>query len=158
MESAIDALRSCEYLYLGAISEPGSNDLCIEVLEARVGEAATEADVADEQDERLRSLLLGSSPIEHFDDCRTFSLYWSTYICYGVVNESYSSGEPETRKGKGRLLVEYENSNFLDYLAVATFATEDYPGPYRHWAIQCLNRTIDVASQVQPVVRELRRS
>jgi hypothetical protein len=158
MNAAIDSIRSCRYLWLDAIIEPQDNQLQIKILEATTGDIVSDAQLATERDEAVRSILAGSRTIGHFDGCRKFELFWGSYIGYSVVNESYSNGEPKTSEGKGRLLVEYESSNYLEYLSRAAFATESYPGPYRHWAIYCSNHTIDVASQIDPVVRELRSS
>jgi hypothetical protein len=155
MNAAIDAIRSCKYLWLDTIFEPQDNQLRIRILEATTGEMISEARLAAEPNEVVRSILAGSRTIGHFDGCRKFELFWQSYIGYSVVDESYSNGEPATSKGQGRLFVEYENSNYLEYLSKATFSTANHPGTYRHWAVYCSNHTIDVASQVDPVVREL---
>lgn len=155
MISAIDEILTCKYLYLDTITEPQDNQLRIVILEATLGAAVSEEQLAAEPAE-LRSILTGSRPIEHASGSRRFELFWRSYIGYSVVNESYSNGEPESSQGKGRLLVEYESSNYLEYLSKASFATADYPGPFRHWAIYCLNHTIDIASQVEPIVKVLK--
>jgi hypothetical protein len=155
MVSAIQAIRSCEYLYLGALTEPQVNQLRVIILEARAGDAITDAELRAEPDEMLRSISKGSRPIDHFEGCRTFELVWESYIGYSVVNESYSNGEPKSFERKGGLFAEFERSNYLEYLLKASFATAEYPGPYRHWALYCENHTVDVASQVDPVVREI---
>jgi len=59
--------------------------------------------------------------------------------------------------GSGSLFAEYTRSRYLDYLADASFPSKDYPGPYRHWALYYLNHTIHIASQVEPVIREIGR-
>jgi hypothetical protein len=153
MMSAIDAIRSCEHLYLEAITEHQVNQLRIVILEARAGEVISDAELQAEPDETLRSILKGSRAIDHFEGCRKFELVWVSYIGYSVVNESYSNGEPSTFDRKGRLFAKFERSNYLEYLAKATIATAEYPGPFRHWALYCQNHTVDVASQVDPVVR-----
>ncbi len=155
MTSAQDTIGSCRYLYLYRITEPEDNQLRIVILEATTGAPLTQEQMTAETDEVLGSILAGSSPIEHTEGCKRFELLWENYIGYSVVNESYSNGEPEESNGKGRLLVVYETSNYLEYLSKASFATADYPGPFKHWAIYCLNHTIDVASQVEPRIREL---
>ena len=88
---------------------------------------------------------------------RRFELTWATYIGYGVVNESYSNGEPKTSLAVGdrHRFSEYSSSQYLAYLANASFASRDYPGPYRHWAIYCQHHTIDIASQNDPVIRRI---
>jgi hypothetical protein len=151
------AIQSCAYLYLHAIDEPEVNQLRVVILEGRVGEPLGEKELAAEKDPTLRSILEGARRIDHFEDCRAFELFWESYIGYSVVNESYSNGEPETSKGTAaKKLVEYSESQYLEYLSRASFATADYPGPYRHWALYCSDHTIDVASQVDPVIREVK--
>lgn len=155
MTTAIDAIRSCEYLYLDAISEPEQNQLCIVILEATTGAELSEQQLTAEHGEAIGSILTGTRAIEHLEGCKKFELVWENYIGYSVVNESYSNGEPASSNGKGRLMVEYEKSEYLEYLSRASFATVDYPGPYKHWALYCLNHTIDVASQVEPRIMVL---
>jgi hypothetical protein len=155
MPAEIDEIESCKYLYLGSIEEPEENQLRIVLLEATTSARIGAERMASESDEILRSLLADAEAIVHIEGCKKFELSWENYIGYSVVNESYSNGEPKSSNGKGRLLVEYERSNYLKYLAEASFATADHPGPYKHWAIYCLNHTIDVAAQVPPKVRLL---
>ena len=155
MTSEIDAVQCCKYLYLDTVSEPEENSLRVVVLEATIGATPIEQPLTAEHYEAIRPLLAGSRAIEHLAGCKKFELLWDSYIGYSVVNESYSNGEPASSNGKGRLMVEYERSEYLDYLSRASFATADYPGPYKHWALYCLNHTIDVASQDSPVVRIL---
>jgi hypothetical protein len=157
MNSIADIIRSCDYLYLGALSEPRINEIRIVLLEAVAGAPVNSDTLASDSDPVLRSLLAGSRQIGHFPGCRKFELVWKSYIAYSVVNESYSNGEPGTSVvvGERRHFAEYSSSQYLDYLASASFASKDYPGPYRHWALYCLDHTIDIASQVDPVIREI---
>lgn len=105
----------------------------------------------------VRSILVGSRKIQPMPGCRRFELVWKTYIGYSVVNESYSNGAPDASLAVGdrRRFAEYSSSQYLDYLAKASFASKDYPGPYRHWALYCQDHTIDIASQVDPIIREI---
>ena len=162
MPAVIDAIRACEYLFLGAVSEPEENQLRVVLLEATTGAKPSEKEVAERFAEfpepertRLTELLVRSNVIDHFEGCQKFELLWDNYIGYSVVNESYSYGEPMSSRGDMRLLIEFEKSNYLDYLSRATFATADYPDPFKHWEIICLNHTVDVASHVEPRVRIL---
>lgn len=134
-------IDDCKYLYLDGLSEPEENALKVVVLEAGTGiVAAPGVDV----------LLTNISPIEHTQGCRVFEITWPSYIAYSVRNESYAqNGDDEF---DGRLFRLCSKSHFLDYLASATFATSDYPGPFRHWSIACLNHVIDVVSQVEPTL------
>lgn len=156
MTSLADQIRSCEYLYLGSLTEPSIHALRIVVLEAKAGPPVAESQVT-ETDPMLRSLLIGSRDIDHFPGCRRFELVWKSYIGYCVLNEGFVDGKPESSAtvGSWSLFAEYTRSRYLDYLADASFASKDYPGPYRHWALYCQNHTIYIASQVEPVIREI---
>jgi len=153
-----DRIRSCEYLYLGSLTEPSVNTIRIVLLEAKAGSPVDAEKVARDYNlPELQSILAESRNIEHSSGCSRFELVWENYIAYSIVNESYSNGEPDTSVAVGarRLFAEYARSQYLDYLAKASFASADYPGPYRHWAIYCQDHTIDIASQVEPVIREI---
>ena len=79
-------------------------------------------------------------------------LYWPLYISYAVRNESYVHwGKDEQWQGN-RFRV-YARSKFLDFVANGTFATADYPGPFRHYEVLCVNHIIDVAAPESPLVR-----
>jgi len=135
-------IDDCKYLYLEDLSEPEENAFKVVVLEAATGIVAKPGDNAP---------LTNVSPIEHTQGCRVFEITWSSYIAYSVRNESYAQNGDD--KFEGRLFRYYSKSHFLDYVASATLATSDYPGPFRHWSIACLNHVIDVVSQVEPAMR-----
>jgi hypothetical protein len=141
------------------LTEPTVNEIRIVLLEAVAGSPVDADRVASKLNlPVLRSILAGAKKIEHLPGCRRFELVWETYIAYSIVNESYSNGEPKTSIAIGerrRRFVEYSASQYLEYLTRASFATEDHPGPYRHWAIYCEDHTIDIASQVDPVIRKI---
>jgi hypothetical protein len=96
MSTLADRIRSCDYLYLGALTEPSANAIRIVLLEAKAGLPIDADSLASESDPVLRSILVGSKKIEHFPGCRRFELVWKSYIAYSIVNESYSNGEPDT--------------------------------------------------------------
>lgn len=154
MTSLLDGIRSCKYLYLESLTEPSVNELRIVLLEAVAGDPVAPETLLAQSDSVLRSVLAESRRIAHLPGCRRFELIWSSYIGYNVVNESYSNAEPTTSisvGGRGHI-TEYSSSQYLGYLAKASFATRDYPGPFRHWAIYCEDHTIDIVSQVEPVL------
>jgi hypothetical protein len=74
MMSAFDAIGSCKYLYLDAVSEPQINRLRVVILEAATGDTLSEEVLAAHTDETVRSVLAGSRAIEHLPGCRKFEL------------------------------------------------------------------------------------
>ena len=69
MNSLVDEIRSCEYLYLDALTEPNVNEIRIVLLEGVVGPLIGAAELTSEQDPVLRSLLVGSRDILCLPDC-----------------------------------------------------------------------------------------
>jgi hypothetical protein len=152
MSDPVEAIRSCKYLFLHSITEPEENALRVVLHEARVGDPPDDGELAKEPLLALRDVLAGSRAIVHVAGCRVFELTWSRYVGYSVENESYGAPEPKESVGKGRLIVEYTRSVYLSYLAKATFASDDYPGPFTHWALHCLNHIVNVASVDRPQI------
>jgi hypothetical protein len=150
MDAQIEAIRSCKYLYLQSISEPAVNRLRVVMLEA------TSDPLPGDSMELAGSLEVSpgpfstARPILHGPGCRIFEVFWDSYIGYAVQNESYSVAEPSESEGEGRLFVRYAQSTYLDHLAKVTFASADFPGPFVHWGIYCLDHTVDVASMAAP--------
>lgn len=149
MNPTIEAIRSCKHLYLGSISEPEDNSLRVVLLEAMDGEPPTTEQLENNE---LSKLLKGARAVVHSPGSRVFELVWPSYVGYSVQNESYARAEPEESVGEGRLLVVYTNSVYLRYLSKSTFASAEYPGPFKHWAVHCLNHVVNVASVDEPVV------
>jgi hypothetical protein len=154
MPADIESIRSCKYLQLGSVSETSANGLRIVLQEAVAGEAVEDEALASASTPELRELLESSRPIVHQAGCRVFELIWASYIGYSVENESFSLPEPAGSVGEGTMLIEYSKSVYLDYLAKTTFANDDHPGPFQHYAIHCLDHIVNVASCSEPVVRE----
>jgi len=151
MDSQVEAIRSAKYLYMDSISEPQDNCLRLVILEATrdvlPGQMAGPAEVT-----ALPGPFSAARPILHGTGCRIFEIVWESYIGYAVQNESFHVPEPKESEGEGRLFVRYTKSVYLDYLAKVTFASADFPGPFVHWGIYCLNHTIEVASMAAPEI------
>ena len=141
----IEQLDKCKWLFLREISEPEDNSLRLLIEEARASDVSENMTIDN-------VTLQGLRKIEHDDSCRTFEVTWDTYICYSVVNESYvNSDKPGTYTGQR--VRSYSESPFLEYIRNATFASADYPGPYKHIAVLCENHIVEVAATVEPCVR-----
>jgi hypothetical protein len=145
--SSTEELNSCKYLYLDSISEPETNSLRLILSEGIVLD-------------RTETLVIGDaeipdvSPIEVTDASRRFELVWDSYISFAVRNESYCAWDKE-ENWTGNAFRMYSKSKFLDFVATGTFASVEYPGPFVHYAIVCLDHVIDVASKHPPRVRRM---
>ena len=90
--------------------------------------------------------------LEATDPDRVFDIRFTHYVSYAVRSEQYCQWDnDEVWTGKHVYRV-YSKSKFLDFVAGATFATDDYPWPFKHYQIQSLYRIIDIASRDEPIV------
>ena len=148
MGKIVDALSDCKYLFMTEIGEPIDNELRIRVIEAKSGDPV---DSSILHDESLKGILKSASGISHHSGCKIFELIWPSYIAYSVRNESFVSSDAY-EEFEGKLLVTYKKSRYLDFVASATFAKPDYPGPFKHLGIFCLNHIVDVVSMDDPKI------
>jgi hypothetical protein len=145
----ISALNSCEYLYLREISEPADNRLRILIEEAGATPRLTSREIGGVEFSDLRA-------IESSDLSRLFEIVWESYIAYSVRNGSFTVLDAYEVIESGRIACVYSKSRFLDYVSSGTIATSEYPGPFRHIGLNCLNHVVDVISTAVPAIRELR--
>lgn len=144
-----DEIDRCKWLFLREIGEPEENTLRVVVEEAKSGEAQ-DIDIGE-------TIISGASLIESDESCRLFELIWPTYVSYAVRNESFTSWD-DTEVWEGQSLRVYSKSSFKDYVARATFASDSFPGPMKHWCVVCLRHIVDVIGTAEPEYRQLRES
>lgn len=124
-------IDTCNSIYLWSITEPEDNALRLEIAEGYDADAA-----------------------------RLFEVVWPTYLSYQVTNESFS--HPDSyEKFDGRLFVRYSVSRYLDFIRATptvlfSHAEEIHHwNAVSHWALYCLNHSIDVISNDEPMIRLL---
>jgi hypothetical protein len=139
----------CKYLYLREIGEPRDNQLRVVVEEADASPFPESRKIAGARFTELH-------PIESGENCRLFEIIWENYIAYDVVNESYARVDDYDVVQSGKLMKIYLRSHFLDYLALASIASEGYPGPFKHYGLICLNHVVNVACPNPPTINILR--
>jgi hypothetical protein len=96
-----------------------------------------------------------TAPIVVAEDSSVYEVIFDQYIAYSVRNESYTHLDKE-EEFEGRLACIYTKSRFLDYVSVSTFASDDFPGPFKHYGFNCLNHIVDIVSTSPPKIVELR--
>ncbi len=149
MNDELALIRSCKALFLDELSEPSGNQLRIVFAEAMTGELADPQTMGD--DPVSRKMVSGMRAIIQTPESKVFELSWPTYVAYSVRNESFVASD-KYEEFEGRLLVKYSKSRYLDFVAAATFASNDFPGPLQHWGLICLNHIIDVVAAGAPTV------
>lgn len=145
-----DAINTCQYMFLRECAELEENMLRLVIEEAR-------ADGAPQDIEILPGKVISDLvPIESDASCQLFELVWPSYVAYCVRNESFTSWD-DSEVFKGRHFRLYSKSHFRDYVARGTFASDDYPGPLKHWCVVCERHLVDVVGCAEPALRRLRQ-
>jgi hypothetical protein len=70
------------------------------------------------------------------------------------MNESFAAVDGDEQYTGNRFRL-YSKSHFKDYVARASFACAEYPGPTQHVEVVCENHIINVIAAMAPVVQRL---
>ncbi|WP_368780864.1 hypothetical protein [Alicyclobacillus fastidiosus] len=138
------------YIFLNRIFEPEDNSLRLLIERGRVSDTEENLEIAN-------TILKGIRPIDVDERSPLLQIDFDTYIAYSVKNESFTFWD-DYEKFKGKLFRIYSKSRYLDFVAVSTFATHDFPGPFQHYGIVTENHVIDVIATVIPIVTEIKRT
>jgi len=144
----IEQINNHKYLYLTEIGEPEDNVLRLVIEQALVSEEEHDLAVGT-------SVISGLRDIVSDEKCFTYEVIFESYIAYSVINESFTQVD-ESEISSGNLFRIYSKSHFLDYVKVATFASEDYPGVFSHYEIVALNHIVEIVSIDSPKINLLR--
>ena len=145
VNDALAALDACEYLFLSEIEELDNNGLRLVVAEGRRAGESEPIQVGG-------AVIPGGTRIDVTDESAAFEVVWSKYVAYSVMNESFAAVDEQERFTGNRIRL-YSKSLFIDYVARASFACDEYPGPTQHIAVVCENHIIDVIAAMRPVVQ-----
>jgi len=150
----LEQLNQLQYLELLEIRETNEWEFRLLIAEAVVIDNAPAITEKEEPNEEIRELLKDTKSIRVTSSSRRYEIIFTDYISYSVTNESYSiPGENEEFIGKYARI--YTKSAFLDYISKSTFATAEYPGPFKHYCFCCQDHIINIASLEEPRVRLL---
>jgi hypothetical protein len=144
----IEQINNHKYLYLTEIGEPEDNVLRLVIEQASLG--------GEERDVKVgTAIVTNCRDIVSDENCFGYEIIFESYIVYSVVNESFALVD-KSGIYTGNLFRIYSKSHFLDYVKVATFASEDYPGIFRHYEIVALNHIVEIVSVDSPTINVLR--
>jgi hypothetical protein len=101
------------------------------------------------------AIIPNCTPIETTDESRVFEIVWRHYVGYTVLNESYADVSDEECFEGTRFRI-YSKSHFIDYMFRATFASDEHPGPTRHYCVACEDHILHVLSVDAPAVQRVR--
>jgi hypothetical protein len=154
-EDARKRLNECEYLYLDSFGRGArETDLRVELIEAKPQTVVEKLPLGSKL---LEEILGVGSPILPDGSCARFTLVFENYLAVSIINESYDDGDGENStewladKTQKRFAT-YDKSHFRDYVSTVTFATKDFPGPQRHFEINCMSQILNVICQDDPTI------
>jgi hypothetical protein len=136
------------YLFLAEIGEPEDNMLKLVIEEGRASDIPEDIRIGD-------VVLSEARPVVVDETCKIYEVLFGTYVAYSIRNESYTSGD-EGEEFTGRLYRFYSKSYFLDYVRLATFATDEFPGKLSHYEFVCANHIVDIVSDSEPAIRMIK--
>jgi hypothetical protein len=138
------------YIYLTSIYEPQDNKLILEIERCKVNEESEDIQVGEAVIEDCHSIDVDQTlPI--------IQIVFDWYIAYSVRNESFTVLD-EYEDFEGGVFCIYSKSRYLDFIEVSTIASDDHPGPFKHYGINALNHIIDVVSTEPPTISIKNRS
>ncbi|MBO7746986.1 hypothetical protein I8J29_22540 [Paenibacillus sp. MWE-103] len=77
---------------------------------------------------------------------------FDSYIGFSIRKESYTLWD-DYEEFEGKIFRVFEKSRYLDFIRLATFASEEHPGPFKHYGVAGLNHIVDIISSDDPIVR-----
>ncbi len=81
---------------------------------------------------------------------------FNSYVGYSVINESFAVWD-DYEEFEGKAIRIYSKSRYLDFIGAWTIASEEYPGPFKHYGVSCLNHIVNIVSTEEPAVIEVSR-
>ena len=147
----IDRINAHRYLYLTEVHEPRDLLLRLVVTEGRHAQSDHSGP------EGLGGPASSYGAIVADERSAAYEIQFDQYIAYAVLNESFTVWDDE-EKFEGTLFRTYSQSKFLAYVRAGTIASDDHPGPFKHYGVVCLNHIIEVASPRAPKITMLRAS
>jgi hypothetical protein len=142
-----DRINTEQNIFLTKIFEPEENSLEFELVVGLIS-GQVENLIIDSTD-------IGTSRrIYHDNESDVFKVTFDNYIAYSVINESYENlGGSQYVGEKIRI---YSKSNFLDYVKADTFATNEYPGGFKHYAFISQRHIVNVVSTMEPKIEKIK--
>nr|WP_260871282.1 hypothetical protein [Paenibacillus sp. Y412MC10] len=142
-------LSMLKNIYLDQIFETQDNHLRLLFSRSKASEIAETVTIGEIE-------IKDSYSIDIDESLPHIQIDFEWYIGYSVRNESYTVWD-DYEEFEGKIFRIYSKSRYLDFISTSTIATEEYPGPYKHYGISCLNHVIDIVSTTDPIIVEIPR-
>jgi len=145
---AVAEINECGSLFLADFQDQGRSGIRVVVAEGLPVGQPTMIEVGG-------IVIPNCVPIETTDQSRIFEIVWRHYVGYSVLNESYAAVH-DAEQYEGTRFRIYSKSHFIDYMSLASFASDEYPGPTQHYCVLCEDHIVNVLATEAPTVERLR--
>lgn len=105
-----------------------------------------------EQYEQVINKFGGTTLTQDNDRFPLIQVEFESYIGYSILNETFTVWD-DYEQFEGKIFRIFSKSRYLDFIRSGTIATEEYPGPYKHYGIAALNHIVDIVSISEPVIK-----
>lgn len=141
-----DLMNLKDVFFIG-LTEPKTNSLRLVFSKSITGDTLEKVMIGETS--------LDAYPINVDENTPLIQIDFDRYIAYSIRNESFTSWD-EYEEFEGKIFRIYSKSRYLNFIGVSTFATEEFPGPFKHYGICCLDHIVDIVSMSSPIVSEFR--
>ncbi|GAB6989876.1 hypothetical protein [Paenibacillus pini] len=136
-------------VFFFGLSEPEVNELKLYFSRSKISDTPERLNVGEKDFGDMYS-------INADKNSTIIQIEFQSYIAYSVRNESFTTWD-DYEEFEGKIFRIYKKSRYLDFVSVGTFATEDFPGSFRHYGISCLDHIVDIVTISEPVVTEVEK-
>lgn len=142
MMKFVDNLQDVHSIFLISVEEPIDNQLLLTIREAVVSN--------DEEYISIGDKTIGPARRVN-DEGPIHQIFFDNYAAYSIFNESFLIFNRDDEY-KGRLLVEFSGSAYLNYVRANSSMEYVFEEKLRHFGIYCQNHIIHIAALTEPVV------
>ena len=142
-----DAINKYRSVFLTNIYEPDDNELFLEVRKSTISDFEVDVAVGDK-------LLSGCREVSIDETGSYFTILFSTYVSYHVINESYANSNPKDEyiPVNFRTFRCFQKSSYMDFILEQTFADVIYPGELMHYGLFAENHVVHIISMQEPKI------
>jgi len=144
-------LNAHKYLYLLRLEATELRSLRLIVAEGIVSDRPSLVSVDEAPDQALRDLITQSRSIDVTSESAIYDIQFEDYVAYSVFDESYTIAL-EGEAYSGSIARIYSQSKYLEYIFTTSIASDEYPGPFKHYGLCCSDHTLDIAALEEPRV------
>ena len=134
-------------VFLTNLYEPKTNQLLLEVKKSKTSAFEVSVPVGD-------ILLSGCKEVSIDNDDSFFTILFTDYISYYVVNESFANSDSseDYTAGEYSTFCIFHRSNYMQFILKETFADEMFPNELKHYGLFASDHIVHIISRSAPAI------